>query len=386
MVLARLRIWVWIHKWSSLACTLFLLVTCLTGLPLIFHDELDEWLSSHPAYVSLPKDTPSASLDVIAAKSLARYPNQVILSIVIDDDEPNTVVFMAPSWAAVLASRKTAHWIKFDARTAAVIKESTGLQDSGSLIAAILQMHKNLLAGDGGKWILAAVAALFVAATVSGVVVYGPFMRDLKFGTVRKSGSSRLRWLDVHNLLGGVLALWMLVLAATGLMNELSGSLFDVWRNTEVKETLKKWSGPPIAVSEYYSFQGAVDHARAVIPGMTVVNVIPPGSIFSTPYHYLVWAKGQQPVTSRLFSPVLVNARTGEVEAILSMPWYLRALEVSRPLHFGDYGGTPLKLIWAMFDIATIAVLASGFYLWVAKGRRRRLALSTSRAAATPSH
>ena len=48
MVLARLRIWVWIHKWSSLACTLFLLVTCLTGLPLIFHDELDEWLSSHP--------------------------------------------------------------------------------------------------------------------------------------------------------------------------------------------------------------------------------------------------------------------------------------------------------------------------------------------------
>ncbi len=58
------------------------------------------------------------------------------------------------------------------------------------------------------------------------------------------------------------------------------------------------------------------------------------------------------------------------------MPWYLRALEVSRPLHFGDYGGTPLKFIWAMFDIATIAVLASGFYLWVTKGRRRRLALS----------
>ncbi len=109
---------------------------------------------------------------------------------------------------------------------------------------------------------------------------------------------------------------------------------------------------------------------------MTVVNVIPPRSIFSTPYHYLVWAKGQQPLTSRLFLPVLVNARTGEVEAILSMPWYLRALEVSRPLHFGDYGGTPLKFIWAMFDIATIVVLASGLYLWVAKDRRRRSAVS----------
>ncbi len=159
---------------------------------------------------------------------------------------------MAPSWAAVFANRKAAHWIKFDARTAAIIKESSGLQDSGSLIAAILQLHKNLLAGDAGKWVLAVVAALFGAATVSGVVVYGPFMRHLKFGTVRTSGSPRLKWLDLHNLLGAVAALWMTVAAVTGLINELSGSLFDVWRGTEVKETLEKWSGPPIAVSEYY--------------------------------------------------------------------------------------------------------------------------------------
>jgi uncharacterized iron-regulated membrane protein len=369
-----------------LVCTLFLLVACLTGLPLIFHDELENWLSDAPPYASLPKDAPYAGLDVIAAESLARYPDQIILSVVLDDDEPKTLVFMAPSWAAVYANRKAAHWIKFDARTAAVIKESSGLQDSGSLIAAILQLHKSLLAGDVGKWVLAIVAASFGAATVSGIVVYGPFMRDLKFGTVRTSGSLRLKWLDVHNLLGGVAALWMLVVAMTGLMNELSGSLFDVWRNTEVKEALKKWSGPPIAVSEYYSLQGAVDHAKAAVPGMTIVTVIPPGSIFSTPYHYLVWAKGQQPLTSRLFSPVLVNARTGKVEGILSMPWYLRALEVSRPLHFGDYGGMPLKFIWAAFDLATIVVLASGLYLWMAKGRRRRLALSARRAAAAPYH
>ena len=36
-----IRAWGWIHKWTSLVCTLFLLMLCLTGLPLIFHDEID---------------------------------------------------------------------------------------------------------------------------------------------------------------------------------------------------------------------------------------------------------------------------------------------------------------------------------------------------------
>jgi uncharacterized iron-regulated membrane protein len=49
------------------------------------------------------------------------------------------------------------------------------------------------------------------------------------------------------------------------------------------------------------------------------------------------------------------------------LPWYLRALELSRPLHFGDYGGLPLKIIWGLFDVVLIAVLFSGLYLWLSK-------------------
>ena len=49
------------------------------------------------------------------------------------------------------------------------------------------------------------------------------------------------------------------------------------------------------------------------------------------------------------------------------MPFYLRALEVSRPLHFGDYGGVPLKIIWVVFDIIAIVVLISGIYLWIVR-------------------
>lgn len=34
-----LQRWVWVHKWSSLVCTLFMLLLCLTGLPLVFYQD-----------------------------------------------------------------------------------------------------------------------------------------------------------------------------------------------------------------------------------------------------------------------------------------------------------------------------------------------------------
>ncbi len=59
----------------------------------------------------------------------------------------------------------------------------------------------------------------------------------------------------------------------------------------------------------------------------------------------------------------------------MDMPWYLRVLQISRPLHFGDYGGVPLKIIWALLDLVTIVVLGSGLYLWIAKPRREQKAV-----------
>ena len=65
---------------------------------------------------------------------------------------------------------------------------------------------------------------------------------------------------------------------------------------------------------------------------------------------------------------MLVDAKTAEVTAAPKLPWYLTALLVSQPLHFGDYGGMPMQILWALLDIATIIVLGSGLYLWLRKG------------------
>jgi uncharacterized iron-regulated membrane protein len=65
---------------------------------------------------------------------------------------------------------------------------------------------------------------------------------------------------------------------------------------------------------------------------------------------------------------VLIDASTLAVTAIAERPWYMDAMGMSQPLHFGDYGGMPMKILWALLDIATIVVLGSGLYLWLRKG------------------
>jgi uncharacterized iron-regulated membrane protein len=104
--------------------------------------------------------------------------------------------------------------------------------------------------------------------------------------------------------------------------------------------------------------------AQHAAPEMNVSIVAFPGTIFTSKHHYAVFLRGNTPVTSRLIKPALIDAKDGSLTDMRDMPWFVNALFISQPLHFGDYGGMPLKILWAAFDIITIVVLCSGLYLW----------------------
>jgi uncharacterized iron-regulated membrane protein len=82
--------------------------------------------------------------------------------------------------------------------------------------------------------------------------------------------------------------------------------------------------------------------------------------------------KGSTHLTSRLLTPVLIDASTLAVTAIAERPWYMDAMGMSQPLHFGDYGGLPMKILWAVLDVLTIIVLGSGVYLWIVRRKAAR--------------
>jgi uncharacterized iron-regulated membrane protein len=198
---------------------------------------------------------------------------------------------------------------------------------------------------------------------VSGIVVYGPFMRKIPFGFVRRDGSRRLTWLDLHNLLGIVTVVWVLGVGGTGVINTLARPIFAYWQMTELAEMTAPWQGKP-ALTAFSSINSAVVAAEGTDVRKESAFVAFPGTPFAGPHHYAVFLRGTSPLTGRLIEPVLIDAETGQIAATRAMPWYVTALSLSQPLHFGDYGGTPLKIVWALLDIVTIIVLLSGLYLW----------------------
>lgn len=354
------RRWYRIHKWTSLICTAFLLMACVTGLPLVFQDELEPLLEPHTAPASVPSGTPDASLDRMVAEAETHFPDLKPLFVGYDDDEPRVFVTMAPSLDPKPSETRS---LVFDRHTG---KTLDAIKPGKTFLSFCLQLHRELFAGVTGELVMALMGLLFVVALVSGAVVYGPFMRRLNFGTVRKNGNRRVYWFDLHNLIGIVTLTWAFVVGATGFLNGLSTPLFGLWRMHTIPALLAPYHGKP-APTHLTSIDTAVQTTTNALPGMTISSITFPNGILSSPLHYVVWTKGNSAITSRLFTPVLIDAETGTVSAIEPLPWYLRTIEVSRPFHFGDYGGMPLKIIWALFDLALTLVLVSGLYLWLSR-------------------
>jgi len=74
MMRNSIKQWYLIHKWMSLICTAFMLLLCLTGLPLIFADEIDRALGYSMAPPDLPETAERADLDTIISAAKARRP------------------------------------------------------------------------------------------------------------------------------------------------------------------------------------------------------------------------------------------------------------------------------------------------------------------------
>jgi len=357
------RVWSIVHRWTSLVSTVFLLLLCLTGLPLIFHQEIDEMLGYAPKPVTAPAGAQRSTVDRVAKAALANDPGKVLQYIAWDREQPGIVVAYTNN--AVDGKPDDAVVMAFDAYSA----KPLGPVGTGPMLV-VLKLHTDLFMGQPGKLFLGGMGLLFLIAIVSGVVLYWPFTRRLEFGTLRQGKSNRILWLDWHNLLGVITIVWAFVVGGTGVINTWAEPMLDQWRANELASMVASSAAGGVAPSRMASLEKIVDNATKTASGMEVAFIAFPGTPFSSSHHFAAFMRGDRPLTSRLLKPILLDAATAEVADTRDLPFYLKALFISQPLHFGDYGGIPLKIIWALLDGFTIVVIGSGLYLYMVRRRR----------------
>ena len=335
---------------------------CITGLPLIFHDEIDaalnpdEWRPANPGGALL-------SLDDILNIALSQRTGEVPIYMSFDVDRPVVNVTTGPH---ADAPESQMYFASFD-RTSGALAPPANVGEG--VMEFILQLHTDMFLGLPGMFFLGFMGVLFTLSVISGVVLYAPFMAKLDFGTVRRDKSARIKWLDYHNLLGVVATGWLLVVGLSGIVNTLETPIIDAWRENELADLVTRNESAPMTTASS-SLDAAVQRAIKAAPDMELQFVAFPGSAFSTKAHYAIFFHGRTPATKRIITPVLVSAVDGSFEGLRETPWYVTTLSLSRPLHFGDYGGLFLKIVWAVLDVIAIIILGSGLYLWVVKERR----------------
>lgn len=343
---------------------LFLLLLCLTGLPLIFRAEIDALLG----YQKTAQLGEALAVDDIVKAGEREHPDKVVQFVVWEPAKEGVVTLSMGSSAS--SDPQYNEGVYVEASSGRVFSEQ---ESSEGPMGVIFSLHSNLFIGTPGALLLGLISLIFLLSLISGALVYGPFMRHQRYGQIRQGLSKRGKELDRHKFVGATVFVWMTIIGITGFVNGWGQMIFQLWRMGQLATVTAEYEGlpPPTQLS---SVDTALRAALTAVPDSKPYIVAFPGSLMSSQHHYGVFVRGTTAQTEYRILPALIDAATGELTAVTEPPWYIKGLVLSQPLHFGDYAGLPLKVLWAMMDLLMIYLLANGLYLWITrkKGAKQR--------------
>lgn len=350
----------WLHRWTSLIATIPFLILSITGTILIFHDEIDEALGVLPASPGI--STEQQPFNVAVENVLISQPNEKVAMIGFEPEEHPGLLLVG-----TLALGQTG----FEHLTRRYASISTGKLTSAvevsreSFTSVLFELHAQWFLGQPGAILGGVIALLVVVSLLSGMCIYAPYMKKIVFGVLRKRKGQRVYQLDLHNLIGVTVAGWLLVVSMTGFFLGFGSIVTSYWAVNQLKSDVDEKKSlqvdvrrPPIDVDKV--FEVALTQAPS---DWRVQMVIWPGTDFTTNHNYAALIVGSG-IDEKLFKLVLVDAISGDVTDTVSLPWYMKVIVLSQPLHFGDYGGIVLKLLWTTFAWLTMFIVCNGAWLW----------------------
>lgn len=349
-----------LHKWTGLISGCNILVLSVTGAYLVFHEDLNRAFTSAVGDVVAEVDPASSApmqdaLDALllqtpgAMAARARYvpnePEQVELDL---RTENGMVRYVLDRHSGAVHTHNDSAMVRFN--------------------DFIFKLHATLFLGVWGSFVLGAVALLLLSSTVSGLIIYTPFMKQMAYGWIRRGRGWRKGAADLHKLVGVSALGFNLLMALTGTALTLGLVGVQWW---SLKEIQSRTAGAPSASGVVAPPIDAVWAAAATVhPEAPINNVAYPGGYQGKNY-YLVFHDGPGALSRYIPALSLVPvADTGAAEP-LSMPWWVQAIMVCFPLHFGNFAGWELKVVYSALGISSGLLTITGALLTFTRYRNR---------------
>jgi uncharacterized iron-regulated membrane protein len=205
---------------------------------------------------------------------------------------------------------------------------------------------------------------------LSGVWLYREFWS--RFLRLRWRSSARLFFSDLHKTVGISSVAFNLILGFTGAWWNLPTLAVVLGlRQDDVKPK-------PIAARLYnpaLSVDALIAAARRALPDLRTDRVY----LNFPPRWDGISVQGQlpsrNPCRGDFGGEVLFDPQTGVVKKITDIrqqPLWTQIEDTFGPLHFGTFGGLPIKILWCLGGFAPGVLAVSGFLIW--RARRRHAA------------
>ncbi|WP_369855552.1 PepSY-associated TM helix domain-containing protein [Candidatus Thalassolituus haligoni] len=378
-----LKMYKTLHTWVGISSGMLLFIGFFAGALTMFEEPVQQWSEALDQQVVPTSRLTTAELDLLVGQVLERYPAaRHELTLQLGDHPPgNAPVF----WNEGEGDH---HQLNLSAsRWQASLDESGQLQvqqqTPGQLGELIDLLHRS--AGIPGQlghelvgvYLMGVAALLYSLALVSGVVLVLPtLLRD--FLILRPEKSRKRFWLDAHNLIGITSLPFHLVIAVTVVVFAFHDLLYGALKGVVYGE--QAMFGPrAVATAQPLSELPPISQLLARVheqaPGFDVKAVELMNLESARAMARVAVTHDAYLTRGAREGYVILNPYTLEVTNTSVLPGQQDGWSVLVSsffgMHFGSFGGTPVKWLYFVLGISGAFVFYSGNLLWIQSRRKK---------------
>ncbi|RUO63936.1 Uncharacterized iron-regulated membrane protein [Pseudidiomarina planktonica] len=360
-----------LHKWHGWLGIIFMvpfLVVCLTGSIIVFKKEIDAWLLSDLATLE-PSQQARLPFTELKHQVNAQLPDYEIGSWEIfpaGHDEADRVFVIA---------RGTEEWSKVYLDPYSGEVRSQPQEPGHYLTDWLVELHYTLLLNDLkgldehlGVIISFVLAVFLVFMGISGLIMYRRFWA--RFFTLRWNQRLLVVFSDMHKMAGTFASPILLILGITG--GYYSGLIYYT-------EWVEHGDGAEHHIMSERLYGDDINLDVMVADSQERIEGFKPTYLLfpfepELPFTVFGRAPTANPLLSNYGSVSNYDAQTGEYLNTYNLNEQgvgTKTLDSFRRLHFGTWGGLPVKILWSFVGAIPSLLAITGTYLWWQRRNKR---------------
>lgn len=377
--------WLVVHRWIGLTVGLLFVLLGLTGSVLVFDHAIDEWLN--PDLLLTTESGRRRSVqDVIAAaesvQAAAGDLESTVAAQAVSVSKPRVENGVWTVWFSIGTEEQPAYTgLSVDPYT---LKANGGRVWGTDLMSWLYRLHYQLVAGDVGMVIVGVIGIILMFTIVSGIILWWPLWKHSWRAAFAIRSGRRFQY-DLHKFVGTVSAVFLLVIAFTGVYMEFPtyirdavGTFSETTAHYE-PEDLKSADAdnrPMLTADE------AIATASKLFPDAAFDHLHPPQA--ADGFYEVAFRQPDEIQRSYGRTQVFIDAYSGEPLVILSPEDFTAAdtfFAWQFPLHNGEAFGLTGRWVVFLAGITPTVLYVTGALVW---WRRRRTTFSASNPQSDP--